>query len=203
MPTPGDRTTPPTLRFVTSNPGKFREVAELLRPRGFRVVRLGRPLPEPQADSLEEVVRAKLAAVSGLPGIVLVEDSGLFLPALGGFPGVYSAYAYRTLGLTRIARLLNGGSRAAVFRAVLGVRAGGRSWICRGEVRGRLAERPRGSGGFGYDPLFVPKGHRKTFAEMGTEAKSSLSHRRRALDGAIPILRRLAARDRRHRLARR
>lgn len=191
MPTPGSRRGGRTIRFVTSNRGKFREAADILLHHGFAARRDSRALPEPQADSLEEVVRAKLTAASGLPGIVLVEDSGLFLPALGGFPGVYSSYVYRTLGLDRVAQLLDGGSRSAAFRAVVGIRDGKRTWLAKGQVRGRLATRPRGTAGFGYDPLFIPAGRDRTFAEMGTNLKSEISHRRKAFESAIPILRRL------------
>ena len=75
------------LTFVSSNPGKSREVAEILRPYGIQVRWRRRDLAEPQADDLETVVRAKLDAVQDVPGLVLVEDSGLFIPSLEGFPG--------------------------------------------------------------------------------------------------------------------
>ncbi|EQD45229.1 Ham1-like protein, partial [mine drainage metagenome] len=79
-----------TITFVSRNPGKAREVAAVLAPFGLGVRWRRRDLVEPQAATLAEVVRAKLAAVRDVPGYVLVEDSGLFVPSLHGFPGVYS-----------------------------------------------------------------------------------------------------------------
>jgi XTP/dITP diphosphohydrolase len=169
------------IRFVSSNPGKFREVREILRPYGVEVRWSRRALPEAQADTLPEVVRSKLAPLPVTGGAYLVEDSGLFLEGLQGFPGVYSAYAYRTLGLTNILRLLKGRDRSATFRTAAGVRQGRSSWVVGGTVRGRIAERPRGDGGFGYDPIFIPTGDSRTFAEMSPEEKNGYSHRGRAI----------------------
>ncbi|HEY6239033.1 MAG TPA: non-canonical purine NTP pyrophosphatase [Thermoplasmata archaeon] len=172
------------VRFVSSNPAKFREVRAGLREHGIRVVWTRRALPELQADRLEDVVRGKLAALRPSSHPVLVEDSGLFLEGLDGFPGVYSAYAYRTIGLGGILRLLRGRSRRAVFRTVAGVAAGDQRWLTRGESRGTIAPRPRGNGGFGYDPIFIPTGFRTTFAEMTLREKNALSHRGQAI-GAV------------------
>ena len=169
------------LGFVTSNPDKVREVRAILAPFGVRVTWVRRSLPEPQADDLADVVRAKLRAAPPAAGPVLVEDSGLFLPALGGFPGVYSAYVYRTLGLAGVLRALQGKDRAAVFETVAGVRRGGSIWLARGRTRGTIAARPRGRNGFGYDPIFVPAGATETFAEMTDAGKNALSHRGRAI----------------------
>ncbi len=182
------------LRFVSSNPGKFREVREILGAYGVEVTWERRELPEPQADTLAEVVFSKLAALPRGSGPYLVEDSGLFLDALGGFPGVYSAYAYRTVGLEGILRLLRGRPRGAVFRTVAGVGAGPEQWTVTGATRGTIATRPRGSNGFGYDPIFVPKGLEHTFGELPASEKNRLSHRARAvrrvgrrLAGAAPL----------------
>lgn len=169
------------LRFVSSNAGKFAEVRSVLGEFGIPVRWVRREVTEPQADTLEEVVAAKLAALPRGQGPWLVEDSGIFLDALGGFPGVYSAYVYRTIGLAGILRLLRGGPRDATFRAVAGVRDGTATWMARGTVRGRIAAAPRGAHGFGYDPIFRPEGRRRTFGEMTTDEKNRLSHRSRAL----------------------
>ncbi len=168
------------VRFVTSNAGKFREVRELLAPGGIRVLQDRRTLPEPQADRLEPVVRAKLAAVRGGRTPVLVEDSGLFVRALHGFPGVYSAHLYRTLGYGALLDLLRGRNRTAVFRTVAGVRFGSGVRLFTGECRGTIVRRPRGSGGFGFDPVFRPVGASRTFAEMTPAEKNRYSHRARA-----------------------
>ncbi|MHB1434689.1 MAG: non-canonical purine NTP pyrophosphatase [Thermoplasmata archaeon] len=173
------------MKFATRNPGKLREVREILAAFGVKVEPLPKRFVEPQADNLHDVVRAKLDTVRAIPGTVLVEDSGLFLPGLGGFPGVYSAYISGLWGgpeqFRPLLRALKGAPRTAIFRTVAGVSIDGRDHLFAGESRGTVTRRPRGSGGFGYDPIFVPVGERRTFAEMSAEEKNRYSHRGRAL----------------------
>jgi len=169
------------VTFVTSNRGKFVEVRALLAPLGIRVRWSRRTLPEPQADTLEEVVEAKLSGAGRAGPAVLVEDSGLFIDALHGFPGVYSSYVYRTVGPKGVLLLLKGRSRHATFRTVAGLRRGRDVILAVGETTGTISEKLRGSGGFGYDPIFIPDGQRATFAELSMNAKNSLSHRGRAM----------------------
>jgi len=169
------------VTFVSSNPGKFREVRELLAPFGVGTRWRRRTLPEPQAETLEEVVLSKLAAVRDVPGYVLVEDSGLFIPSLKGFPGVYSAHFLRSWKFGPILELLKRRNRRAYFRTVAGLRHGNRCETFVGEVYGHIADRPRGRHGFGYDPIFIPDGGSRTFAEIAPEAKNELSHRARAI----------------------
>jgi XTP/dITP diphosphohydrolase len=177
------------VTFVTTNSGKFREVRELLAPYGIRVRWRRRTLPEPQADTLEEVVVSKLAAVRDLPGYVLVEDSGLFIPSLKGFPGVYSAHILKTWGFGPLLELLQRRDRRAFFRTVAGLQRGRRRWTFVGEVHGRISERPRGREGFGFDPIFIPEGSFRTFGETPSEEKNELSHRARALRQVGELLR--------------
>jgi XTP/dITP diphosphohydrolase len=169
------------VTFVSTNPGKVREVREILAPYGLPVRWKRRELPEPQADRIEEVVRAKLDAVTDVPGPVMVEDSGLFIPALGGFPGVYSAHILRIWKFRPILELMRTRPRAAYYRSVVGVQRGGRRWVFEGKVAGSIAARPAGTGGFGYDPIFVPSGWRRTFAQGTPEEKNAVSHRGRAV----------------------
>ena len=169
------------VTFVTSNPHKYREVREILAPFGIEAVRHSLALPEPQARSLRSVVREKIAHVPRRLDPVLVEDSGIFVSALEGFPGVYSRYAFETIGLTGILRMLRGRPREATFRTAAGLRENGRLWLTEGASHGTIALRPRGSRGFGYDPIFVPEGGRRTYAEMTSEEKSESSHRARAV----------------------
>jgi XTP/dITP diphosphohydrolase len=169
------------LTFVSTNPGKAREVREILAPYGIRVHWRRRRLPEPQADDLSTVVRSKLAAVKDIPGNVLVEDSGLFIDSLAGFPGVYSAHFLSAWGFGPMLELLRRRARDAEFRAAAGLRVGSRTRIFTGTVRGTIAPRARGTAGFGYDPIFVPHGWTKTFAQVPPAAKNRLSHRSRAV----------------------
>lgn len=169
------------VTFVSTNPGKVREVREILEPYGLSVRWERRELHEPQADRVEEVVRVKLDAVHDVAGPVMVEDSGLFIPALGGFPGVYSAHILRIWKFEPILDLMRTRPRAAYYRSVVGVRRGGRRWVFSGEVAGSIARRPAGTGGFGYDPIFVPSGWRRTFAQGSEQEKNAISHRGRAV----------------------
>lgn len=168
------------LTFVSTNAGKFREVRTILAEYGVEVRWLRRELPEIQADRLESVVDAKLAVAAKLAPGVLVEDSGVFIPGLGGFPGVYSAYALRTIGLEGILRLVRGRSRDALFRAVAGVSLDARRWMRSGECRGRIAHGIRGRHGFGYDPIFIPDGETQTFGQLSAAEKNRRSHRAQA-----------------------
>ncbi len=169
------------VTFVSTNPGKSREVAAILAPYGLRVRWKRRTLPEPQAEELEAVVAAKLDAVRDVRGYTLVEDSGLFIPSLAGFPGVYSAHFLKIWKFGPILELLRTRPRAAYFRSVVGLKRGPKRWTFAGEVVGSIAERPAGSGGFGYDPIFVPHGWSRTFAEGTAEEKNAISHRGRAV----------------------
>ncbi len=119
----------------------------------------------------------------GLPA--LADDSGLFVEALGGEPGIYSA-RYGKDDDERIARLLrtlgSAKDRGAAFRVVFVYYYDQSKYEAfEGECRGRIALAPQGHHGFGYDPVFIPKGYRKTFAQLGPEIKNRISHRARAL----------------------
>lgn len=179
------------LTFVSTNGGKFREVRTLLARYGVKVRWLRRELPEVQADCLEPVVEAKLAVATRWAPRVLVEDSGLFIPALAGFPGVYSAYALDTIGLDGILRLLRGRPRGATFRAVAGLALGGRHWLRTGECRGRIASRSLGTHGFGYDPIFIAEGETQTFGQLGLDEKNRRSHRAQAIHRIGRLLQRM------------
>jgi XTP/dITP diphosphohydrolase len=171
----------PLVTFVSRNPGKVPEVRAVLAPYGVRVRWKRKEFVEPQAETAEEVVRAKLAAAGSLPGYVLVEDSGLFIPSLKGFPGVYSAHFLDLWGFDPILELLRRRPRAAYFRAVAGLRRGRQQWMFAGEVHGTIARRAAGRQGFGYDPIFIPDGWDRTFAQASPAEKDAISHRARAM----------------------
>ena len=187
---------PPRLRLVTSNPGKFREIRAIFAAQRLRLGWERRALAEPQADGLEAVVRSKLAALPSNGTTWVVDDSGLFVAGLAGFPGVYSAYVLRTIGLEGILRLVRGRRRDAVFRTVAGIRKGAVVRLFRGEIRGRIAARPRGRHGFGYDPIFIPDGWGRTFGESALAEKNQVSHRARAMQLAAAYVAGVGARRR-------
>lgn len=152
---------------------------------------------EEDGETLEENARKKAATVFGVTHILsLADDTGLEVEALGGRPGVYSArYSGENPTYQRNNEKLLGEMkgvpperRKAKFRCVISIIGDGVDEIAVGEVPGRIIESPRGTNGFGYDPLFVPDGYETTYAEMNSELKNSLSHRARALEEAKRIM---------------
>ncbi|MEM3513901.1 MAG: XTP/dITP diphosphatase [Candidatus Hadarchaeum sp.] len=174
------------LIFVTSNQHKFSEVNELARRRGVEIVHYKWRYTEIQSDDLEEIARASVMEVcTKLGKPCFVEDAGLFVNALNGFPGPYSNYVFRTIGNPGIIKLMAGfNDRSAEFRsAVAYCEPGKEPMVFVGRVKGKMAEKARGTGGFGFDPIFVPcEGNGRTFAEMTVSEKNLFSHRARAVD---------------------
>jgi len=173
-----------TILFATSNRGKLEEAALVLGPLGFSVKGYDGKGVEIQADTTAEVAihTAKQAAsAAGRP--VIVEDAGLFVKALNGFPGVYSAYALKTIGIPGVLSLLRKpAAREAKFvSSVAYCEPGGVPKVFGGSVSGTISSSPRGTRGFGFDPIFIPSGHGRTFGELGIDEKCSISHRGQAL----------------------
>jgi XTP/dITP diphosphohydrolase len=184
------------LVLATANPDKAREITDALRESGVDVELLPRPTGVPDVeetgDTLEQNARLKAVALceaTGLPA--LADDTGLEVAALGGAPGVRSAryagvgasYADNVAALLRAMGGLDGEERRARFATVAIARwPDGREVAALGEVEGVILAAPRGDGGFGYDPVFVPlEGDGRTFAEMAPSEKQAVSHRGRAL----------------------
>jgi XTP/dITP diphosphohydrolase len=181
--------------IASHNPGKVREIAELIAPLGVEAVSaatLGLAEPEETGDSFianAELKAREAAQTSGLPA--LADDSGLVVPALEGAPGIYSArWAGPTkdfaIAITRVerelaARGLAPTGTAAYFICVLSLAwPDGHCDSFEGRVEGSLTFPPRGTRGFGYDPIFVAGGDTITFGEMEPAAKHAISHRARA-----------------------
>lgn len=169
-----------TLRFVTGNPGKVEEVRALL---AEPVERVDFDYVEVQAPTLEPIAIA--GAVESHAHLeddapLVVEDSGLFVRALSGFPGPYSAFVESTLGIERVWELVQAESdRRARFESVVAFTDGRTVRTFSGRVEGEIVA-PRGSGGFGYDPIFEVEG--RTLAERTTAEKNRHSHRARAFE---------------------
>ncbi len=172
--------------FVTTNPNKAREAAEIL---GVELHSVALDLPELQALDVSEVATAKAATAREALGApdspILVEDSGLVVEAWNGLPGALTRWFLQSVGNEGLLRMLSAyGDRSA--RAVCAVAIAAADGSVRaylGEVEGSVAPEPRGSGGFGWDPIFVPEGHAQTYAELGAR-KHEDSHRARALKAA-------------------
>ena len=177
-----------SLVIATHNPGKLVEMQALLAPYGIAATSagaLGLPEPEVTGTSFEEnaALKAHAAAeASGKPA--LADDSGLVVAALGGAPGIYSARwadAHKDFrpAMARVERELAGKTdRRAFFVAVLALAwPDGHLESYRGEVHGTVVFPPRGTRGFGYDPIFLPEGASETFGELDPERRMRLSHR--------------------------
>ncbi len=184
---PGDR-----LVLATHNPGKVRELGELLQPHGVEVVSAGAlGLPEPEEDAPDFAGNARLKALaaahgSGLPS--LADDSGFAVAALGGAPGVLSARwagPEKDFGaaMERVMHEMAGSvdSRAWFTCALSLAWPDGETATFLGRVEGTVAWPPRGVRGFGYDPMFVPLGGTETYGEMDPTRKHATSHRARAM----------------------
>lgn len=179
------------LYFITSNKGKLVEAVEKLQPVGYSLLQNNLGYPEIQADSLEEVVTSGVLDIQErFDKPFIIEDAGLFIEALQGFPGVYSKYVFFTIGLHGILRLMEGqGNRKAVFRSVYAYKEPeSEPVIIIGECAGTITNKPKGYHGFGYDPIFIPENGSKTFGEMTVEEKNRYSHRANALEKLISVL---------------
>ena len=173
------------MYFVSSNDYKFKEIKELLSE--FSSTRLivehkKLKLEEIQSSSLVDVAKAKaIHAFNVIRNEVLVEDDGLFIESLNDFPGVYSSFAYDTLGNIGILDLLkNKKSRRATFKSLIAYYDGKKMNTFSGQVKGLISERIF-EGGWGFDPIFIPENMDISFAQMDLNSKNKYSHRKLAL----------------------
>lgn len=189
--------------IATKNPGKVREIVETLDATGIQWKTLADfpAAPEPEETGATFAENALLKARyylahTGAP--VLAEDSGLEVDALGGRPGIYSArYAGEPsdddANNAKLLEALAGvapAERTARYRSAFALALpDGRVESAEGTVEGRIADAPAGTNGFGYDPLFIPEGHHRTFGRLGPGVKRAISHRQRALRALLPKLR--------------
>ncbi|MEO9362542.1 MAG: XTP/dITP diphosphatase [Nitrososphaera sp.] len=170
------------ITFASTNQNKFREVESILAAEGIRASFARLELVEIQSDSLEEIAKEKArSAYAKVQKPVIVEDDGLFVDALGGFPGQYSSYVFKTIGNAGVLKLLKDREdRSASFRSLIAYSDGGDIQLFEGRVAGKISEKIA-QGGWGYDPIFVPEeGAGQTFAELPN--KNDYSHRKKALD---------------------
>ncbi|MGE0015379.1 MAG: RdgB/HAM1 family non-canonical purine NTP pyrophosphatase [Candidatus Methanomethylophilaceae archaeon] len=166
------------LKVITSNPGKVAEYQNEFGYLGLEMVHYPFPYDEVQTSDLGEVVSKGMEAIrsKGISDFV-IDDTGLFIDSLKGFPGVWSAYVQKTIGNQGILRLMEGEEdRGAEFRTCIGCDIGGETIVVTGVCRGKITTEERGTGGFGYDPIFTHDG-RRTFSELSLEEKNAVSHR--------------------------
>ena len=177
------------LKVITSNPGKVAEYQKELAEYGIEMEHVRLPYDEVQTSDLEEVVNKGMDAIiaQGIRDFI-IDDSGLFVDALKGFPGVWSAYAQKTIGNPGILRLMEGvEDRGAEFRCCIGCDVMGKRIVVTGKCRGVITVSEQGDRGFGFDPVFSHDGER-TFAEIPMDEKNSISHRGNAVRLLIDAL---------------
>ena len=182
--------------FITTNSHKVKEINDLAdaESRNIKIMHRDYNYPELQLDEIEAVARESanyMREKTGIRDPFFIEDSGLFIPALNGFPGPFSAFVFRTIGNEGILKLMadkKGEARKATFKTVVAFCEAPKKIpvLFVGIAEGRIADEIRGGGGFGYDPIFEFKG--KTFAEMSTEEKNHVSHRSRAFKKLLEFL---------------
>ncbi len=175
-----------TIYFATRNSGKFIEAVKITSRFGINLKHLRFEKQEIQSNDLAEIASfAAKQASDSKNCAVLAEDAGFFVNALNGFPGPYSAYVFRTLGTRGILKLLGkSGKRRAFFKAAVAYCTPRKGPECfTGVVDGFVTREPRGTHGFGFDPIFLPRqGDGRTFGEISTDEKNALSHRALAFE---------------------
>jgi XTP/dITP diphosphohydrolase len=170
------------LKIITSNPGKVTEYREALSQFGIDTEHFEMPYDEIQTSELKEVVRSGmgLLKISGITDFI-IDDSGMFIDHLQGFPGVYSAYVQKTIGNAGILKLMeNADNRKANFQCCIGCNIRNHDVIVLGKCDGMILREERGNEGFGYDPVFSHDGKR-SFAEIPLTEKNGISHRGNAV----------------------
>jgi len=172
--------------FATGNIHKFNEARAVLAQFGLTAAMLRVKSLEIQSDNLEKIASSSAAEACKrcrLP--LIVEDAGLFVEALKGFPGPYAAYVYKTIenaGLLKLMEKVE--NRRATFRSVIAYCDSNKTECFEGETIGEITKKERVKNfesAFGFDPIFQPAGNKKTFAEMTIEQKNSISHRAQAV----------------------
>ena len=180
----------------TDNAHKLKEITELLEEKAELLSKteagFGDLHPVEDGDTLEANAFIKIKDIDcGEDDIIIGDDTGLFVRALNGEPGVYSARYAGEEGndeknRTKLLKALEGiEDRSAYFKTVIAVKRGNETYTVEGICSGGIIEEERGNAGFGYDPIFVPDGEEKTFAEMTDDEKNKISHRGRALQAFI------------------
>ena len=167
--------------FATKNENKLREVNEIL---GRNLEQVSVELFEPQGVKVEDVVREKAEDAFHKTGkFVLVEDTSLEFVAWNGLPGALIKWFLDTVGNDGILKMLDGDTnRKAIAKTAVGFFDGAQARVFVGEISGTIPEAIRGTGGFGWDPIFIPEGHEKSFAEMTSAEKNAISMRKLALE---------------------
>ena len=168
--------------MATSSQHKYAEARDILADFGVQLERVQVNRIEIQSDDPADIVVYSLRQLKDDVRPMVMEDAGLFLERYGGFPGPYSSYALEKLDNPGILKLMEGvEDRRASYQSAVAIRTGEDIEVFRGFVWGIISQSIKGTGGFGYDPIFIPdEGDGRTFGEMSEEEKNAISHRARA-----------------------
>ncbi|MHA1302663.1 MAG: XTP/dITP diphosphatase [Candidatus Heimdallarchaeaceae archaeon] len=182
------------IYFITHNKHKFEEVQEKAKSFQLDIDWLNVEYEEIQADTLEEIAETScLRIIEKEPKlkdkIFFLEDAGLFIEALNGFPGPYSSYVFRTIGNQGILDLMHKkNTRRAFFKSVVALYMNGKVTLFTGITRGQIIHQEKGTKGFGYDPIFLPDNCNETFAQMSIKNKTLYGHRGKSLQELFKAL---------------
>jgi len=167
--------------FSTKNRNKISEARQILSEFKIQVEPADIEKIEIQAEALEKIVIYALKQIKEKSKAIIVEDSGLFIEKLNGFPGSYSSFVFKKVGCDGILKLMEGEQiRKAEFVSVIGYKHGRQEMLFKEKSIGTISDIGAGKLGFGFDPIFIPKGYVKTFAQMSLLEKNQLSHRGKA-----------------------
>jgi XTP/dITP diphosphohydrolase len=187
------------LKIITSNPGKVLEYREALSSLSVDVEHVKLPYDEIQASDLADVVKNGMDRLKGSgTKDFIIDDSGMFVDALNGFPGVYSAYVLKTVGNAGILKLMeDANERSANFQCCIGCNFNGNDIIVLGRCDGVILRKETGTEGFGYDPIFSPGG-KGSLAEMSVSEKNRISHRGNAIRLLMKEIKKIVCEDAKH-----
>ncbi|MCL4315128.1 MAG: RdgB/HAM1 family non-canonical purine NTP pyrophosphatase [Candidatus Thermoplasmatota archaeon] len=178
------------ISFVTSNEHKFHEVSVFMKEVGMEVTWVKMKYEEIQDEDVKKVSLLSMKSLQGvINGDFFIEDTGLFIADLKGFPGAYASYVQKTIGNDGILKLLEGRESEAYFETCISLSLSGKISQFTGTLKGRMATTQTGKSGFGYDPIFIPEGEKMSLAQIETSRKNEISHRGRALREMVNFLR--------------
>jgi XTP/dITP diphosphohydrolase len=175
---------PEEIRFLTRNPGKFRELHALINAKKYTLIKDETEVNELQTQDISMLIRNKiLIAFEKIRRPLIVDHTGLSFDLLNGFPAGLTSVFYDSLQPVGIANLIGKSMNRQVTATTLIAYCDGRQiQLFEGRLRGVVASNPRGSEGFQWDTIFIPDGYKKTFAELGNKKKNEISMRRLAFD---------------------
>ncbi len=174
------------INFITHNPNKFNEVNAIMETNKIKINWIKMEYEEIQADNTDYISEdscKKLENIVDPP--YFIDDTGLYIDELNGFPGPYASYVQETLGNKNIIKLASG-SRA-YFKTVISFYYE-KVYQFTGILNGKISSEEKGENKFGYDPIFIPENYNKTLAEVPLEEKNRISHRSRAINNFILFL---------------